>query len=249
MDVKNSVKKAYGTVSYQKRTGLFENLDNLSTPHSVTQPKSMEAFHQSFGYILYRSNIESAGTYTLDIVGGADRIHYFLNQEQDDIRYDSSVFQYKTITAPTDNTTLDLLVENMGRVNFGYNMNAQRKGIRGPVLLDHTIQQDFTVYPLPMDNLDQLDYRQPYQEGLPSFTTFMLSVDTPEDTFLQLDGFGKGFVTINGHNLGRYYVVGPQQTLYVPAPYLKKGENEIIVFESDGRVADTITFIDHPILG
>ena len=247
--VKNTVKKAYGTVTCQERTGLFPNLDNLSKPHRSNQPKSMETFGQSYGYILYRSSIQDAGTHTLDVVGGADRIHYFLNQELEDIRYDSSVFQFKTIAVSKPNTSFDLLVENMGRVNFGYNMNAQRKGIRGPLLLDGKILQDFTCYPLPMDHLDSLDFSKPYEPGLPSFSKFTLSIDSPQDTFLSLDGFKKGFVVINGHNIGRYYFVGPQQTLYVPAPYLIQGDNEIIVFESDGCVSDTIEFVDTPNLG
>ena len=73
---------------------------------------------------------------------------------------------------------------------------------------------------------------------------------TPADTFIRLDGFKKGFVKINGFNLGRYFnLAGPQKTLYVPAPILKKGVNEILVFESDGTDSLTVEFFDKPDLG
>ena len=71
----------------------------------------------------------------------------------------------------------------------------------------------------------------------------------PADTFLRLDGFKKGFVTINGFNLGRYWEIGPTKTLYVPAPMLKEGKNEIIVFESDGTATATVEFFAKPDLG
>ena len=75
-------------------------------------------------------------------------------------------------------------------------------------------------------------------------------VDKPADTFIRLDGFEKGFVMVNGCNIGRYYnSAGPQKTLYIPAPLLREGENEIIVFESDCCRAPMVTFVDAPILG
>lgn len=71
----------------------------------------------------------------------------------------------------------------------------------------------------------------------------------PADTFVRLDGFTKGFVTVNGFNIGRYFnPAGPQKTLYVPAPLLKEGKNEIVVFESDGYEIPKVMFTDMPIL-
>ena len=74
--------------------------------------------------------------------------------------------------------------------------------------------------------------------------------EEPCDTFIRLDGFHHGFVMVNGFNLGRYYNdAGPQKTLYCPAPMLKKGENEIVVFETDGSESNVIEFVDAPDLG
>ena len=67
-----------------------------------------------------------------------------------------------------------------------------------------------------------------------AFYRGFVNIDSPKDTFMKLDSFTKGFVTVNGFNIGRYWEIGPQKTLYVPASLLKEGKNEIIVFESDG---------------
>ena len=84
-----------------------------------------------------------------------------------------------------------------------------------------------------------------------SFLRGVLNIEgEPKDTFIRLDGFHHGFVTVNGFNLGRYYNdAGPQKTLYCPAPMLKTGENEILVFETDSSDRNVIEFVDVPELG
>lgn len=69
------------------------------------------------------------------------------------------------------------------------------------------------------------------------------------DTFLELDGFGKGCAFVNGFNLGRFWDIGPQKRLYLPAPLLKKGMNTIIIFETEGKAADEIYLADEGRLG
>ena len=99
-----------------------------------------------------------------------------------------------------------------------------------------------------MDNLDKLVYKT--LDGVsktPAFYKGTLHVDTPCDTFIKPSGFQKGFIVINGFNIGRYYnQAGPQKTLYVPKCYLKQGENEIVVFDSDGASDLTAEFVDTP---
>ena len=99
-----------------------------------------------------------------------------------------------------------------------------------------------------MDNLDKLTYTDTVNE--PScFYRGKFTVDKALDTFLYLDSFKKGFVLINGFNIGRYWEIGPQRSLYIPASLLREGENEIIVFESDGLKGEpVIEFKDFPTL-
>ena len=98
-----------------------------------------------------------------------------------------------------------------------------------------------------MNNLELLEFDDKKRSA--GFYKGEFNVDAVADTFLRLDNFKKGFVLINGFNIGRYWEIGPQKTLYVPASLLKKGENEILVFESDSVEIPTVKFTDKPDLG
>jgi beta-galactosidase len=88
------------------------------------------------------------------------------------------------------------------------------------------------------------------QAGMPVLYESVFNLNKPADTFLDMSGWGKGIVFVNGYNLGRYWNVGPQQTLYVPGCWLKKGENRVVIFEQLNEKPQTaITFTDTPILG
>jgi beta-galactosidase len=99
-----------------------------------------------------------------------------------------------------------------------------------------------------MEDLSRLTFGEFHTTGKPAFHKGTLQIEgAPADTFLSMRGFHKGFVTVNGINVGRYYTdAGPQYALYIPAPFLREGENEIIVFESEGTETDTLTFRDAP---
>ena len=92
-----------------------------------------------------------------------------------------------------------------------------------------------------------MDFSKEYKEG-PAFYHFELIVDETADTFLELPGFGHGCVFINGKNLGRFWEIGPQKRLYIPAPLLREGKNDIVVFETDGKAGDGIRFEEEPLL-
>ena len=138
----------------------------------------------------------------------------------------------------------------MGRANFGPKM-MRKKGISGRCLIDGRIHFGWDVYPLPMDNLDKLTFGENTPVEKSVFYKGTVTIEgAPKDTFLKLDNFTKGFVTVNGFNIGRYWEIGPQKTLYIPASLLKEGENEFIVFESDGIKGEAeIELVDVPELG
>ena len=94
-----------------------------------------------------------------------------------------------------------------------------------------------------------MTFTKEYKEGLPGFYRFTVDIDETADTFLDFEGWGKGCVFVNGFNIGRFWEIGPQKRLYIPAPLLKKGENEIIVFETEGKTRDTIVLKDEPDIG
>lgn len=141
---------------------------------------------------------------------------------------------------------LTVLAENMGRANFGNKM-MRKKGLPGRVLLGNKIHFSWDVYPLPMTDISALKFGEKATADIPAFYRGTFSADEAYDTFLRTDNFKKGFVLLNGFNLGRYWEVGPQKTLYVPRSLIKKGENEVIIFESDGlKGKPEIEFTDKP---
>ena len=99
------------------------------------------------------------------------------------------------------------------------------------------------------DFLEKLDFTKGYEEGRPGFYRFTFEVEETGDTFLDFEGWGKGCAFLNGFNLGRFWEIGPQKRLYIPAPLLKKGTNEIIMFETDGKTAPEISLKAEPDVG
>jgi len=103
------------------------------------------------------------------------------------------------------------------------------------------------IYPLPMNNVDSLAYKAGPCTGA-CFATATFRVVEPADTFVDTRSLGKGELFINGRALGRFWQIGPQRTLYLPAPWLKRGENQIVVFDLDGKPGATVPFLAHSIL-
>jgi beta-galactosidase len=140
-------------------------------------------------------------------------------------------------SSPDSDVSLDILVEGMGRVNYGHAM-LDRKGILEPVTLEDAGDSSDTllgweVFLLPMDTAFIANLRtvcaNPRKAGL--FFKATLSLDAIGDTYLDMRNWTKGVVWVNGHNLGRYWNIGPQKRLYCPAPWLRLGDNEVIIFD------------------
>ncbi|KAI8513041.1 Beta-galactosidase-1-like protein 2 [Branchiostoma belcheri] len=157
--------------------------------------------------------------------------------------------------------TLKILVENQGRVNYGSGLKNQIKGIIGDVYINTEEKvAEFKVYTLDMSEnfLQKLSAYSDWTSGTelnqvktPAFYRATFTVEgRPKDTFVHMfkGNWEKGVVIVNHNNLGRYWNIGPQQTLYLPAPFLKEGENEIIVFE-ERTSAPEVLFCDKPSLG
>ena len=228
----NRPKKAYGKFLLTQKTGLFANLNNISKPIKSEIPKHMEKYGIGYGYIAYETVLNREyidAVLSLESLG--DRAHVYLNHNLMGILYINEDLSIKINAQKGD--TLTILCENMGRANFGPKM-MRKKGIAGRCLIDGKIHFNWNVYPLPMDNLSNLDFSENQFNEKTGFYKGSVDIDEPYDTFLKLENFKKGFVTINGFNIGRYWEIGPQKTLYVPKSILQKGENEFIVFESDG---------------
>ena len=245
----NRPKAAYGKVKLTQYAGLFDCLDALSSPIHDDVPRCMECYGEGYGYIAYRTRLNRRyENVPLTFESLGDRAQIYINRTLVGIVYINDAELKVNITAK-EGDMLTVLCENMGRANFGPKM-MRKKGIAGRCLLDGKIHFGWDVYPLPMNNCEKVCFSDAEPEENSRFFRGTFETDAPADTFLLTDSFTKGFVTINGFNLGRYWDIGPQKTLFVPKSVLKNGKNELVLFESDGiKGIPEVEFVDAPLLG
>ncbi len=240
-------RKAYGKIALTEKVGLFEVLDDISIPVDNHYPQPMEKLDQNYGYILYSSDlVRDKEIEKLRLLGANDRAKFYLDGKEILTLYDRELLSEHKLPEKLTGDHLDILVENMGRVNYGATMEQQHKGIKGAVLINAHQHYKWKHYPLPLENVDNIPFDKGYTEGRPAFYKFVFDVEETADTFLELSEFGKGCAFINGFNLGRFWEIGPQKRLYLPAPLLKKSRNEIIVFETEGKHGDFIELCGEP---
>lgn len=242
-------KRAYGQIKLTESVGLLESLDGLSQPRLSVNAHPMEMYDQDYGFILYRTQVTGPRMGVLHVRGLHDRAQIFINGELVNVLDRESGNEYASIEVAND-VQLDILVENMGRVNFDPALR-DRKGITDGVTINNQYQFGWEVFPLPLNDLSQLKFSplNNLPQAQPAFYRGSFAIEDLADTFLALPGWTKGVVWLNGFNLGRFWERGPQKTLYIPAPLLKRGQNELIVFELHGAQQPIVEFRDVPELG
>jgi len=195
-------------------------------------PQTFEDLNQGYGYVLYSKHFTQPINGKLEIKGLRDYAIVYINGERA-AELNRNTNTYSCNIDISSNATLDILVENMGRINYGAEIVHNLKGIISPVTIDgNVIEGNWNMYKFPMDKEPYLQsYPNNYKKDQPVMYEGNFSLSKTGDTFLDMSKWGKGIVFVNGHNLGRYWNVGPQQTLYLPGCWLKKGKNEIKVFE------------------
>jgi beta-galactosidase len=227
-------------------------LAELPKPVVSQHPQTYEMLDQQNALVLYRSTLPAGPEAQLVITKLHDYGLVFLNGEKIatlDRRSDQSSC---TVPVRSQPATLDILVDTFGRVNYGADLH-DFKGITQRVELI-TPQGTSEVlgwshYKLPLEKLALAKHK--FQTGAtaqPAFYRGSFELNEVGDTFLDTRSWFKGVVWINGHNLGRYWKSGPQQTLYVPAPWLKKGRNEVVIYESNGVEQRSLQGLATPIL-
>lgn len=243
-----SVKKKYADAVCSGAVSLFDSLDTIGEKHSSVQVHPMEYYHQDCGYILYRTHVTGPRPeLPIHLQEIHDRANVFLNQKRVGI-CDRMEHQKLTAEIPQGGAVLDVLAENLGRINYGPRLK-EYKGITEGIRLGLQFQYGYDIYTLPMNNLEKLKFGSYQAYENPAFYRFLVETEECADTYLDMRKWGKGFVTLNGFNLGRYWNVGPEGGLFIPKEFWKKGTNELIVFEeSKGR--ETLEFSeDYVIIG
>jgi beta-galactosidase len=207
--------------------------ENLPAAILAPQPKPMEMLGQKAGFILYRTNLIGHKKGRLRITDLHDYATVFVDGKyigKLDRAKAENIMELPAST--TANPQLDILVEGMGRINFAEYM-IDRKGITERVSLNGMTLMNWQIFSLPFDEpyLGSLKFSQAEPKLPGVFFKSEFELTTPGDTYIDVSQWEKGVVWVNSHNLGRYWNIGPQKQLYCPAPWLKKGKNEIVVFD------------------
>jgi len=223
-------------------------LDNLGTPVKSERPLSFEDLDQGYGYVLYRTKISGPVDASLRIKELRDYATVYVDGKRVgvlDRRHKQDAMELK-FAGPS--ATLDLLVENGGRINYGGEIMDNRKGITESVVLgDHELT-GWEIYQFPFANIASLNFKSAPMVAAPAVHRGTFELTAVGDTFLDLRGWGKGIMLVNGHNLGRYWYIGPQQTLYCPGVWLKPGRNEIAVLEQLKDEVHSVAGLTTPVL-
>ncbi|RYG23178.1 beta-galactosidase [bacterium] len=224
-----------------------------ATPVRSAEPMSFEDLDQDYGLMGYTATAPKAGSLTLTVRRLMDYATVYVDGKRIGTM-DRRKGQKSIELEVRAGSKIELLVEAMSRVNFGGALPDERKGIEGPVTLGNEsltgwTHERYTLAPPKGGTWNALLPSSPALER-PIYYRGKLQVSEPGDTFLDLRGFNKGFVWVNGRNLGRFWKIGPQQTLYLPGVWLKKGANEVVVLDEGPRtsVVPTIAGLDTPIL-
>ena len=220
---------------------------NLGRSISAEKPKTMEALGQSFGYVLYRTRVNGPSKGELVIDRVRDYAGIFVNQHLVGALDRRLGQEHLRIQFPAGENTLDILVENTGRINFGPKLRNERQGITHSASFAGRELTTWQMFPLPMDDPATLHFSEGPVDG-PGFHRGYFNLQTTGDTFLDARGLGKGVLWVNGHNLGRFWNIGPQQTLYLPGAWLHAGRNEAIVFELESVSTPSLQGLREPVL-
>ncbi|NDW17822.1 beta-galactosidase [Dysgonomonas sp. 216] len=224
---------------------VFDNLPEAILSEDV---KSMEFFDMGWGSIIYRTKLKASSVnQTLVITEAHDWSQVFIDGKR--ISTLSRMKGEGVVMLPpvAEGTVLDIVVEPMGRMNFGKGIY-DWKGITEKVELKSQdkgeVLKNWEVFCLPSKYsfTKEKNYKTGnIAEGVPAYYKGTFNLDKTGDTFLDMRTWSKGLVWVNGHGIGRYWEIGPQQTLYVPGCWLKEGENEIVIMDmaspSDAKIA------------
>lgn len=215
---------------------------------------------QGYGYLLYRTHTQKKPTQLKFEKPPHDRAQVFLNGHPVGVvtrKHDTSETVLEMEGGVDGENTIEILVENQGRVNYGLDIKIERKGILGDVFVNGIKQEKWEMFPLEFKKslIEAVSqsvkwYEMPSHEKRPALYRASLDISKgpPGDTFMDMSDWNKGVIFVNGFNLGRYWNIGPQFTYYLPGPLLKVGKNEIIIFEQHSNAA-ALKFSAKPDLG
>ncbi len=216
-----------------KKVAAFSAIPGIREKSSFATPPTLESLGQNQGIGIYTTGIPAGPGATLYC-----RVHdYALVYLGESLvgQLDRRLNQTKLeLPARTAATTLKVVVDTFGHVNFSRYLEKDRKGIIGPVTLGEQVLNDWQVSRIDlMRPLPAPARKTGHVRGKETGALYRaeVQVSAPEDTFLDMTGWKKGYVWVNGHLLGRYWHIGPQERLYCPGEFLNSGKNTIEILD------------------
>jgi beta-galactosidase len=241
-----------------KATRSAPVLANLSSPISDAKPRNMEQYDFGYGNILYRTTLPAGPAGVLDGGDVRDYGHVFINGTKLGVMDRRSRNFKVRVPERAQPVQLDIFVETAGRVNFGQEVH-DRKGLNAPVKFTATggaaqeLAGPWQVFPLPLDKgpnggtAPKFDTAAP-AAGVPAYWEVTVNLQNAADTFIDMSTWGKGVAWVNGHCLGRFWSIGPTQTMYVPGPWLKAGANTFVILDTVGPKEPVLAGLEKPVL-
>ncbi|EFA82155.1 glycoside hydrolase family 35 protein [Heterostelium album PN500] len=250
----NNTHIAYGTVEFTEAASLFSNLNIAQNVIANSgKPLTFSEAGLDYGFILYETTINTVyQSNQLDAMAVNDRATFYVNDIYQGFLQRTFNSSIKVEFQDGDTNTIRILLENQGRINYGSYMDDQ-KGLGDGVISYFQYLGPWNNYLLPLRSLDGLEYTplsQYRNSSQPTFYRGYLNIASASDigeTYLSFEGLGKGNLWVNGFDVGRYWNVGPQYTMYIPSVLLQVGQNEIVIFETLlQKPVQSIQLIDQP---
>ncbi len=244
-------KKKYGEIEFTKSAKLFDNLDKLSAPVESVMPMTMEKLDQGYGFVLYKAFVKGPrDSQKVRLQDVHDRGYIYLDEKFVGIQYRNDTEPRNEVEIPAEGAEMAVLVENMGRVNYGAKLK-DAKGITQGIGFGNNFVYHWKNYPLPLTDISSVEFSDGVEsfDGTPVFLKAEIDIDECCDTFIKLPSLKKGIIIVNNRVLSRYWEVGPQRSAYIPAPFLKEGKNEVVVLELEGFENPVCILDDEPDLG
>lgn len=236
-------------IQLQDKVSLFNVLDEISYKTTSKYPETMEEAGDGLGYMLYRTKVhKDSPVEKFRIVDARDRVKMYIDGEHVYTAYQQEIGDAFEAELQSEEPQIDILVENMGRVNYGYKLltSTQRKGLGQGLMQDLHFVQDYEQFHIQLEQLNKEHFEEEWIKDTPAFYRYVFMLNEANNTHIDVSAFSKGVVLVNGVNIGRYWNVGPTASLYISKTLLHEGENEIIIFDTEGTYNQEINLVKKP---
>lgn len=236
-------------IQLQDKVSLFNVLDKISYKTTSKYPETMEEAGDGLGYMLYRTKVhKDSSIEKFRIVDARDRVKMYIDGEHVYTAYQQEIGDTFEAELQSEDPQIDILVENMGRVNYGYKLLAstQRKGLGQGLMQDLHFVQDYEQFHIQLEQLNKEHFEEEWIKDTPALYRYVFMLNEANNTHIDVSAFSKGVVLVNGVNIGRYWNVGPTASLYISKTLLHEGENEIIIFDTEGTYNQEINLVKKP---